>query len=95
MSQIIDALQIKIENAKAKMSPESLAAIDSVDWRAKILELREKKGFTFGINPDSRVTLLAGWHTFAAGLQKEVPKPIVKDEAPAAKDSKAPARRNP
>jgi hypothetical protein len=44
---IIDLLQIKIEKAKAQLSEDTLNAINSVDWKAIILEMRDKKGFTF------------------------------------------------
>jgi hypothetical protein len=33
----------------------------------------EAKGFTFGINPDSRIALLAGLNTFSETLRQEVP----------------------
>ncbi|OGI63206.1 hypothetical protein A2818_00150 [Candidatus Nomurabacteria bacterium RIFCSPHIGHO2_01_FULL_40_12] len=47
MANIIDPLQIKIEQAKAKMSEDAVNAISAVDWKAAILTLREKKGYTF------------------------------------------------
>ena len=33
----------------------------------------QEKGFTYGINPESRVVLLAGFQQFAGTLQSEVP----------------------
>ena len=33
----------------------------------------QEKGFTYGINPESRVVLLAGFEQFASTLQAEVP----------------------
>src|SRR5687767_12240589 len=60
-----------------------------------ILDESEAKGFTWGINPESRVVLLGGWRGFLAGMQKDAPKPppvvVVKDPK-AAKDVKAPPR---
>jgi len=47
MDTPIDALQIKIERAKDNLPEETRRAIDAVDWRAFILSLREKKGFSF------------------------------------------------
>jgi len=47
MDTPIDVLQIKIERAKDNLPKETKKAIDSVDWRAFILSLREKKGFSF------------------------------------------------
>jgi len=43
----------------------------------RILDEAEVKGFVFGINPDSRTVLLGGWRSFAAGLQKNAPTPII------------------
>lgn len=37
------------------------------------LNASEKEGFTFGINPRSRETLLAGWREQLANLQKDLP----------------------
>jgi hypothetical protein len=42
-----DALQIKIDEAKANLPPETNDAINAVDWRATILTLREKRGYSF------------------------------------------------
>ena len=52
---------------------------------ATVLDDSEAKGFTYGINPDSRIVLLGGWRSFLTGMQKDVPKPVV------AVDPKAPA----
>lgn len=41
-----DLLQIKIDQARAQLPEDTLRAIDAVDWRAAILELRQKKGYT-------------------------------------------------
>ena len=45
--EIIDSLRIKIEKAKRQLPLETVNAIDAVDWRLAILELRTKKGYTF------------------------------------------------
>ena len=42
----VDLLEIKIEQAKRKLPLETVNAIDAVDWRAAILSLRNKKGYT-------------------------------------------------
>lgn len=47
MDDTLDLLQIKINQAKAKLPPETTNAIDAVDWRAVILGLRTKRGYTF------------------------------------------------
>ncbi len=47
MNESPDLLQIKIEQAKARLPKETLEAIESVDWQAIILSLREKKGYNF------------------------------------------------
>ena len=52
---------------------------------AATLDDSETKGFTFGINPDSRHVLLKGWRDQLASAQKDVPAPKApkkKDEAP-------------
>ncbi|HEV7702345.1 MAG TPA: hypothetical protein VGO63_02800 [Candidatus Paceibacterota bacterium] len=43
----VDLLQIRIENAKAKLPVETTNAIAAVDWKAAIVSLREKKGYNF------------------------------------------------
>jgi len=42
-----DALQIKIDEAKANLSEETKNAINAVDWRSAVLGMREKKGYSF------------------------------------------------
>jgi len=42
----IDALQIRIEKAKADLPQETLQAINAVDWRNALLEIKTKKGFS-------------------------------------------------
>ena len=46
------------------VNPETLDAMK---------ERAEEKGFTFGINPESREVLLAGFNSFAEVLQSDVP----------------------
>ena len=38
-----------------------------------VLDASEKAGFTFGINPESRVVLLQGWRDALAAAQRDVP----------------------
>jgi hypothetical protein len=60
---------------------------------ALVLDDSEAKGFTFGINPDSRIALLAGWRSFASGMRKDVPHPLAADPAKtAAVGQAAPAK---
>ncbi|MBL8863294.1 MAG: hypothetical protein JNK02_14960 [Planctomycetes bacterium] len=40
---------------------------------AAVLDESEKAGFTYGINPESRVVLLRGWRDALAAAQREVP----------------------
>lgn len=47
MEDIVDLLQIKIEKAKSGLSEDTLNAINAVDWRAAILGLRGKGGYSF------------------------------------------------
>ena len=43
----VDILKIKIERAKSQLPEETRQAIDAVQWRTTILEMRLKKGYTF------------------------------------------------
>ena len=47
MDDTIDLLQIKIENAKKKLSEDTLKAIAAVPWQAEIIKMRETKGYSF------------------------------------------------
>ena len=42
----IDALQIRIEKAKADLPQETVQAINTVDWRQALLDIKNKKGFS-------------------------------------------------
>lgn len=46
MNDEVDLLQIKIERAKQALPPETLVAINSVDWKGFIAGLRDRKGFS-------------------------------------------------
>ena len=43
----IDMLQIKIEKAKKNLSEDTLKAIANVDWKNVIINMRQRRGFTF------------------------------------------------
>lgn len=47
MNDTVDLLRIKIEKAKRELPLETINAINAVDWKASLLELRTKKGYTF------------------------------------------------
>ncbi|MBU0999390.1 hypothetical protein KKG24_03790 [Patescibacteria group bacterium] len=47
MNEPIDLLQIKIEKAKMQLSEDTQNAINSVDWKVVVLEMREKRGYSF------------------------------------------------
>jgi len=47
MDNTVDLMQIKIDKARAELPEETREAIDTVDWRAVILGLRESKGYSF------------------------------------------------
>jgi hypothetical protein len=47
MNDPIDLLQIKIDKAKRELPEETRRAIDAVQWKITILEMRAKKGYTF------------------------------------------------
>jgi hypothetical protein len=54
-----------------------------------VLADSKDKGFTYGINPDSRTVLLQGFHEFAESIKTDVPAPT--DAADAAKPAPAKA----
>ncbi len=47
MNETKDELQIKIDKARLDLPEESRQAIDAVNWKTAILELRTKRGYTF------------------------------------------------
>ncbi len=70
-TQTKDATDAKIlaeKNAKyaAEQAKAAAALIETLD-------ASEKAGFTFGINPESRVLLLSGWRTALEAAQRDVP----------------------
>ncbi|MEO6708571.1 MAG: hypothetical protein ABI054_07215 [Planctomycetota bacterium] len=87
----LDALPAPMNNEVAALKKElgetRLLVNQLVSWAANqadgavelalILDESEQKGFTFGINPDSRTVLLGGWRSYLAGVQKDAPKPVV------------------
>jgi hypothetical protein len=56
-----------------------------------VLDDSEQKGFTFGINPDSRIVLLSGMRNFLTSLQQNVP-PLVPVAAPVDAKTGTPAK---
>jgi|GEM_PF-1362475 len=54
---------------------------------ATALDDVEQKGFTFGINPESRVALLRGWREALVAAQRDVP--VVPEAPPATAKSTA------
>lgn len=47
MDTTVDLLKIKIEKAKRELPEESRSAIDAVDWKTAILEMRTEKGYSY------------------------------------------------
>ncbi len=62
---------------QSKAAAALAAALDDV----------EQKGFTFGINPESRVALLRGWREALVAAQRDVP--VVPEAPPATAKSTA------
>jgi len=54
---------------------------------AATLDESEQKGFTFGINPESRIALLRGWREALAAAQRDVP--VAPEPVPATAKSTA------
>lgn len=73
--QKCDALAADLEATKAQLK-ETLAYLDaqakSASAMAATLDESERLGFTFGINPDSRHTLLRGWREQLTVAQQPV-----------------------
>ena len=72
----VDTLRQEVEDSK-RVTRETVAYLQSVSKTAKsmsaTLDSAEEKGFTAGINPASRETLLSGWRDQLGALQKNVP----------------------
>ena len=72
----VEELREEVEESR-RVTRETVAYLNSVSKTAaemsKTLDSVEAKGFTAGINPSSRETLLAGWRSQLAALQKNVP----------------------
>jgi len=66
------------------------AQAKSAKTMAEVLDESEKAGFTFGINPESRVLLLQGWRNELGERQQGVPTPL-----PESKDAKKPEEKKP
>ncbi|HEV7424017.1 MAG TPA: hypothetical protein VGO21_02385, partial [Candidatus Paceibacterota bacterium] len=47
MDDTINSLEIKIETAKRKLPLETVNAIDAIDWKAAIINMRNKYGYSF------------------------------------------------
>jgi hypothetical protein len=70
-TQTKDATDAKILAEKnAKYAAEQAKAAGAM---LETLDATEKAGFTFGINPESRVLLLNGWRTALEAAQRDVP----------------------
>lgn len=68
------------------------AQAKSAKTMAEVLDESEKAGFTFGINPESRVLLLQGWRNELGERQQGVPTPLPSKES---KDTKKPEEKKP
>lgn len=87
MKNTVDLLQIKIEKAKAELPEESRQAIDAVDWKKTILDMRVEKGYSFEQLEDLEIEtelLLCGLlspEDYPKELEKRmgVPKPQVNE----------------
>ncbi len=76
-SKLLVEKTAKYAQEQSKAAAALVTALDEV----------EQKGFTFGINPESRVALLRGWREALVAAQRDVP--VVPEPAPA----KSTARR--
>ena len=82
----VEALRAELKESTQKVA-ETVAFLNAQADAAKslieVLQDSEAKGFTFGINPQSRIVMLAGFRAFLEGMQKNVPgrKPEAEPEA--------------
>jgi hypothetical protein len=73
----VQALQKELHEARAQvdvLTKWAASQADSARELALVLDDSQAKGFTYGINPDSRIVLLGGLRGFLAGMQKDAPK---------------------
>ncbi|MCY2960890.1 MAG: hypothetical protein NTY35_12065 [Planctomycetota bacterium] len=76
LQKVVDSQAKDLADAKnlaekgAKYAAEQAKAAGAM---LETLDASEKAGFTFGINPDSRVVLLRGWREALNAAQREVP----------------------
>ena len=79
----VNTLTERVENSE-RIHRETLSYLGGISAQAKKMEgtlkSAETKGFTAGINPASRETLLEGWRDQLGGLQKNVPTMEAKQE---------------
>lgn len=72
----VQELRVTVENSE-RVTRETIAYLQTISKSSaqlsKTLDSVEDKGFTAGINPASRETLLSGWRTSLSKLQKNVP----------------------
>lgn len=82
-----DARVLAEKNAKyaAEQAKAAAAMLETLD-------ASEKAGFTFGINPESRVVLLRGWRDALEAAQRDVPALPAPATATAAKATTQPGR---
>jgi len=73
----IEALSNEVAEAKKKMDATAKYAENQAKAAAAMteaLDQAEREGFTYGINPNSRHTLLRGWREMLATAQEDVPE---------------------
>jgi len=76
LERVVEAQQKDAADAKllaekgAKYAAEQAKAASAM---LATLDASEKAGFTFGINPESRVLLLTGWRAALDAAQRDVP----------------------
>ena len=69
MAKRVEALETRVQEVEDYLATQAQAA----QVLASALEQSDKEGFTYGINPESRHTLLRGLREIAAAAQKDVP----------------------
>ncbi len=93
LKQKNDALATEFEDTKALLE-KTLAYLDAQAKHAATLATTldevERLGFTYGINPESRQTLLRGWREQLSAAQQDVPSAPAKKAAGKSEAKKKP-----
>ncbi|MEX1024230.1 MAG: hypothetical protein WD226_04050 [Planctomycetota bacterium] len=97
--QALEAELSGLKKGQAELEVTLTAVVTYLDQRAdaalqmsKSLDIVEAKGFTAGINPNSRELLLSSWRAFLAAEGATLPKLVAPEDEQPAPGKKPPGR---